>query len=86
MSAALVNLAMAIGSLLGIFTLVAGLLRGVPIWTGVFRSAVVVSVSTVVVIAFFRFFNIILFRFLAEKLREHRAREAAQDSDEVTEG
>jgi hypothetical protein len=81
MSAVLVNLAMAVGSLLGMFTLVVGLLRGVPVWTGLFRAAIVLAISTVVVMAFFRFFNVVLFRFLAEKLKEHREREAAQNLD-----
>ncbi|MDF7808023.1 hypothetical protein P4E94_11285 [Pontiellaceae bacterium B12219] len=83
MSAVLVNLAMAVGSLLGIFTLVIGLLRGVPVWTGLFRAAIVLAIGTVVVMAFFRFFNVVLFRFLAEKLKEHREREAAQDPDGI---
>ncbi|MDF7800917.1 hypothetical protein P4C99_15685 [Pontiellaceae bacterium B1224] len=85
MSAVLVNLAMVVGFLLSMFSLVVGLLRGVPVWTGLFRSAIVLAVSTVVVMAFFRFFNVVLFRFLAEKLKAHREREAAEELEGVSE-
>ncbi|MDZ8117271.1 hypothetical protein [Pontiella agarivorans] len=86
MSAVLVNLAMAVGSLFSIFTLVIGLLRGVPIWTGLFRASIVMAIGTVVVMAFFRFFNVVLFRFLAEKLKEHREREAVRDPEGIPKG
>lgn len=83
MSTVLVNLAMVLGFLMGVISLVVGFLRGVPIWTGLFRSAIVLAISTVVVMSFLRFFNVVLFRFLAEKLKMHREREAAQEFDEV---
>lgn len=85
MSSVLVNLAVVVGFVLGIFTLLVGWLRGVPVWTGLFRSAIVVAVGTVVVMAFFRYFNVVLFRFLAEKLKEHREREAARKLEGVSE-
>ncbi len=81
MSAVLVNLAMVVGFLLCLVSLSVGLLRGVPLWTVLFRSAVVLSVGTVVVMAFFRYFNVVLFRFLEQKIREHRERAASELED-----
>ncbi len=85
MSAVLVNLAMVAGFVLGVFSLLVGLLRGVPVWSALFRSAIVLAVGTIVVMAFFRYFSVVLFRFLAEKLKEHREREAGREPEEVPE-
>lgn len=86
MSAVLVNLAMVVGSCLGMVCLLIGLLRGVPVWTGLLRSAIVLALGTVVVMAFFRYFNVVLFRFLVEKLREHREREANRPPNKELDG
>lgn len=85
MSTVLANLAVVVGFIMGICSLLVGLLRGVPVWTGLFRSSIVLAVGTVVVMAFFRYFNVVLFRFLAEKLKEHREREAAREFKGVPE-
>ncbi len=79
MSAILVNLAMVVGFVLCMISLLAGFARDVPFWTVLFRSVIVLSVGTVVVMAFFRYFNVILYRFLQEKLKVHREQEAAGD-------
>jgi len=78
MSAVLVNLAMVVGFFLCVISLVSSLAQGIQIWTALFRSAIVLAVGTVVVMAFFRFFNVVLFRFLNEKLKEHRENEEAE--------
>lgn len=82
MSAVLVNLALVVGFFVCLLSMMLGLLRGVPFWTVLFRSAIVLSLGTVVVMAFFRYFNIVLYRFLAQKIKEHREREAALDAGE----
>jgi hypothetical protein len=72
MSSVLINLAMVLGFFLCIFSLGVGLIRNVSFWTVMFRSAIVLSVGTVIVMTFFRYFNLVLYRFLGEKLKEHR--------------
>lgn len=86
MSSALINLSMVAGVICGIFSLITGVSRGVPVWTVLFRSAIVLSVSTIIVMAFFRYFNMVLFRFLAQKIKEHREKDAEeQNGGEATE-
>lgn len=72
MSAVLVNLAMVVGFFLCLVSMAIGLVRGVSFLTVLFRAAIVLSLSTVVVMAFFRYFNVILYRFLAQKIEESR--------------
>lgn len=72
MSTILINLAMVLGFILCVFSLGIGMIRNVPFWTVMFRSAIVMSVGTVIVMAFFRYFNTVLYRFLGDKLQEHR--------------
>ncbi len=85
MSAVLLNLSMVVGMALGILSLVVGVGRGVPVWSALCRSAIVVSIGTLVVMAFFRAFNTVLYRFLAQKLREHNASEAVEAPTEEPE-
>ncbi|MBN2164443.1 MAG: hypothetical protein JXR25_04700 [Pontiellaceae bacterium] len=85
MSTVLVNLAMAVGFLLCLLSFAVGLLRGVPLWTALFRSAIVLSIGTVVVMAFFRYFNVVLYRFLEQKIREHREKAEAAELAEGAE-
>lgn len=81
MSAVLANLAVVVGFFLAVISLASSLSQSIPIWTALFRSAIVLAVSTVVVMAFFRFFNVVLFRFLNEKLKEHREKEESEIED-----
>lgn len=81
MSAVLVNLAMVVGFFLCLISMLVGFLRGVSFWTVLFRSAIVLTLATVVVMAFFRYFNIILYRFLAQKIEENRRKESASKLD-----
>ena len=85
MSDVLINLSKIIGLCLALLSLLVGIMQRLPIWTVLFRSVIVLTVGSVVVMAFFRFFNIVLYRFLAEKLNEHREREAAGETEEVAE-
>ncbi len=86
MSAVLVNLAMLLGFFLCIFSLCVGVIREVPFWTVMFRSAIVLSIGTVIVMAFFRYFNTVLYKFLGEKLKEHRKQmEEEELAEEVIE-
>lgn len=75
MSAALINLAVILGLCCAGLSMFAGLSRDIPFWTVMFRSAIVMSISTVILIAFFRYFNVVLYQFLADKLEEHRVQE-----------
>ncbi|MBN2683845.1 MAG: hypothetical protein JXR40_01065 [Pontiellaceae bacterium] len=79
MSAVLVNLAMVVGFFFCLISMLVGFLRGVPLWTVLFRSAIVLAIATVVVMAFFRYFNIVLYRFLAQKIEEKRRNESAPE-------
>jgi hypothetical protein len=83
MSTILINLSKVIGLCLALISLVTGIMQQLPIWTVLFRSLIVLAVGSVVVMAFFRCFNMVLYRFLAEKLREHREREEAGEEEEV---
>ncbi len=79
MSAVLVNLAMVVGFFFCLISMLVGFLRGVAFWTVLFRSAIVLAIATVVVMAFFRYFNVILYRFLAQKIEENRRKESAPE-------
>jgi phosphoglycerol transferase MdoB-like AlkP superfamily enzyme len=81
-SAVLVNLAMVVGFFLCLISMLVGFVRGVSFWTVLFRSAIVLTIATVVVMAFFRYFNIILYRFLAQKIEEKRRKESSPEIDE----
>ncbi len=81
MSAVLVNLAMILSFFLFILTLGMGLLRGVALWPLLFRSTIILTVSSVVILSFFRYFNLILVRFLSQRIRE-----SWESKEEKTEG
>ena len=85
MSSVLINLSKVVGLCLALISMLVGIMQRLPIWTVLFRGLIVLTVGSVVVMAFFRYFNMVLYRFLAEKLKEHREREASGDTDEVTE-
>lgn len=82
MSSVLLHLAMVSGFVLFMLSLISGFLQGVPVWTVLFRSIVVLCVGTVAIAAFFRHFNLILFRFLKQKLNER----VSGDWDDEEEG
>lgn len=87
MSSVLINLAMVLGFGLCLFSLGIGMIRNIPFWTVMFRSAIVLSIGTVIVMAFFRYFNLVLYRFLGEKLKEHRQQmEEEELGEEVIDG
>ncbi len=83
MSAALLNLAMALSFILFAASLMLGFVHRVSFWPLLFRSIMVLLVSSVALIAFFRFFNVVLAQFLAQRVMEHRrATEAAALNEE----
>ena len=82
MSAVLVNLAMILSFFLFILTLVTGLLREVALWPLLFRSTIILTVSSVVILAFFRYFNLILVRFLSQQIRESWESKAEQTEED----
>lgn len=71
MSAVLVNLAMMLSFCLFVVSLAVGLLNGVSLWPLLFRSVIILTASTLVILCFFRYFNLVLVRFLSERIREH---------------
>lgn len=70
MSAVLVNLAMMFSFCLFILSLVIGLFHGVSLWPLLFRSAITLMLSMLVILCFFRYFNLVLVRFLSQRIRE----------------
>jgi hypothetical protein len=72
MSDALKQLAYLAGTFLAMLVLAIALLRGMPFGVALFRAAVVMCVGTAIVALFFRSFTMILYRFLQEKMKEHR--------------
>jgi cell division protein FtsW (lipid II flippase) len=71
-SAVLFNLAMGLSFVLFFISLFLGFLNGVSFWPLLFRSVMVLLISTITLVAFFRFFNIVLAQFLAKRVMEHR--------------
>lgn len=83
MSAALLNLALALSFVLFVVSLGLGLVCRVSFWPLLFRSVLVLLVSSITLIVFFRFFNVVLAQFLAKRVMEHRraAEEALNEED-----
>ena len=71
MSAVLVNLAMLLSFGLFVISLGIGFVRGVSLWPLLFRSIIILTTSMLVILCFFRYFNLVLVRFLSERIREH---------------
>jgi cell division protein FtsW (lipid II flippase) len=72
---------MGVSFFLFLVSLFMGFAHRVSFWPLLFRSIIVLLLSTVTLVAFFRFFNIVLAQFLAKRVREHR-RAAAGALDE----
>jgi len=85
MSTVLMNLAAFMGIILFVISFFSGIANGVSFMTILFRSTIVLCVSTVFFTAFFRHFNVVLFRFLNQKLEERLAEEAEGDQTELEE-
>ena len=86
MSKVLVNLAMLMSFGLFVLSLGIGFLRGVSLWPLFFRSTIIMMVGMVVILAFFRYFNLILVRFLSQRIREHWEAQRAEKSENEGEG
>lgn len=81
MSSVLLHLAMVCGFALFLLSLAVGFLQGVPVWTILFRSIVVLCVGTLVTAGFFRHFNLILFDFLKKKMDDRIAGEGDEEHE-----
>lgn len=83
MSAVLVNLAMMMSFFLFVLTLAVGWLRGVSPWPLFIRSSIIFTISSLVILLFFRYFNLILVRFLSQRIRENwnQKKEAEQEDE-----
>jgi hypothetical protein len=73
MSRILGQLAVAIGGVFFVVALIVGTVRGVPLTTALFRALIVMSVVSVAVATFFRYFSKVLYRFAAEQVMRHRS-------------
>ena len=82
MSSILGQLAVAIGGLVFIISLILSWLNGVPLLHAILRSVVAMCVSSMIVAIFFRYFTAILYRFVAERLKEQAPPAAAPQGKE----
>ena len=81
MSAVLVNLAMMLSFCLFVISLGIGLLNGVSLWPLLFRSVIILTASMLVILCFFRYFNLVLVRFLSERIREHWQQQSESEDE-----
>lgn len=80
MNSALHKIAVAIGFVLFVISLVTGLLRDVPLLSALFRALMVLMVSSVLISLFFQFFARVLYSFIEEQ-RRIQAAEAAKTEE-----
>ncbi|HBA85811.1 MAG TPA: hypothetical protein DCZ95_17140 [Verrucomicrobia bacterium] len=73
MSSILGQLAVAIGGLVFILSMLLSWMNGVPLLNAILRAVVAMCVVSMIMAFFFRFFTAILYRFVAERLREQTA-------------
>ena len=82
MSTVLVNLAMLLSLGLFVLSMGIGFLRGVSLWPLIFRSLIIWMGSMVVILSFFRYFNLVLVRFLSQRIREHWEAKKAESQED----
>jgi ABC-type dipeptide/oligopeptide/nickel transport system permease subunit len=70
MSAVLIQISVAIGGVAFLISLAVGLIAGVTMLTAIYRSVIVMMMTTLIVALFFRFFTSVLYRFVKEKVVE----------------
>jgi DNA integrity scanning protein DisA with diadenylate cyclase activity len=73
MSSILGQLAVAIGGLVFILSLIFSWINGVPLIAAILRAMVAMCVASMIMAFFFRFFTAILYRFVAERIQEQNA-------------
>ncbi len=81
MSDALKQLSVAFGGVLFIAVMVLALTSRVPVLVAVFRAFVVMCIGSVVVALFFRFFTVLLYRFVTEQVLKHRQEATQAEGD-----
>lgn len=71
MNAILGQLAIAIGGVLFIVTLIITLSSGMPIMTAIFRGLIVMCLTSVIVVIFFKFLSSVLYNFIVEQVKKY---------------
>ena len=79
MSSILGQLAVAIGGLVFILSMALALSNGVPMLTSILRSTVAMCITSMIMAFFFRFFTSILYKFVAERLKEQTKTPAKEE-------
>ena len=74
------RLAAAFGAMIFVLTAVIGFLKDIPAMVIIFRGVIAMSLSTVTFLAFARFFQKILYRFVAEQVMMQKGRGAAGEN------
>ena len=77
MNKVLVQLSVAVGGILFVIVLLLALQRGVPLMAAIFRGVAVMSISSVVMVVFARFFMSLLYRFVAEEVLRQQSDDRA---------
>ena len=73
MSLVLLRLSVVAGAVVSIVAFLIGLAGGASVWVALWRAAIVLVVSTLAVVIFFRWFTTVLYRFVAERMAEQAA-------------
>ena len=73
MSSILGQLSVALGGLVFIIALLMALSNGVPLLPAILRAFAVMCVTSMICALFFRYFTSVLYRFVADRLREQKA-------------
>ena len=76
MSSVLGQLAIAIGGIMFILSMILSLANGVSLLPALYRAVLIMCLCTIIVVVFFRFFTRLLYRFVNDRMKEQQAEQA----------
>ena len=76
MSSILGQLAIAIGGIMFILSMILSLANGVTLLPALYRAVMIMCLCTIIVVVFFRFFTQLLYRFVNDRMKEQQAEQA----------
>lgn len=76
MSSILGQLAIAIGGIMFILSMILSLTNGVSLLPALYRGVMIMCLCTIIVVVFFRFFTQLLYRFVNDRMKEQQADQA----------
>lgn len=76
MSSVLGQLAMAVGGIMFILSMIFSLTNGVSMLPALYRAVMVMCLCTIIVVIFFRFFTRLLYRFVNDRMKEQAEQQA----------